>query len=280
MITEYCYPDFYGGDQDPVTAAGARRPGDVQFLFIKNNCGTAGGNSRFADGVIGGINGSSNFFVYKFDLPDDNDDCLLNVYVANQFAVQISTNWQMAANGIDFLDVLYSTQSLAQSPAVKITVNLKSILEQPDNNVIYFKMSDSDSSDGWGGMVKRFWIAPQISAAGANFNPAGEEETAFTDDISDGLGYHTAGRFWFADVNGYISYRFNLGPDVTDYSHIILETASEYLWQGSSNGVDWVDLFIAPGRDSETLTIYPLTGELDGVGAQPTVGNLMNPSDI
>jgi len=271
LITESSYPCAYGGDQDPITTSSARRPGDVQFLFIKNNCGTAaGGNSRFADGVIEGINGSSNFFVYKFDLPDDNDDCVFNAYIANEFDLAISTNW-------DFSDVFYSTQSVDKSPVVKVTVNLKELLENTDDNVVYFKMGDSDSSDGWGGMVKRFWISPQKTTGNITFDPAGEEEIPFLADVSDSCGYHNTAHFWFADQNGYISYRFNLGPDVTDYSHIIIDTAQGYVWQGSSNGVDWIDLFIGPdGGPVQTLTIYPLTGELDGEGAQPTVGNLMN----
>jgi len=272
LITENSYPCAYGGDQDPVTAHSVRKPGDVQFLFIKNHCGTAGANSRFADGNYPGINGSSNFFVYKFDLPDDNDDCVFNAYIANEFDLVISTNW-------DFSDVFYSTQSVDKSPVVKITVNLKELLENTDDNVVYFKMGDADCSDGWGGMIKRFWISPQISAAGASFDPSGEEEIPFLNDVSDSLGYWTPNHFWFADTTSYVEYRFNLGPDVTDYSHIIIDTAQGYLWQGSSNGIDWVDLFIGPdGGPAQTLTIYPLTGKLDGEGAQSTVGNLMNPS--
>jgi len=279
LITENGYPCAYGGDQDPVTAQGVRRPGDVQFLFIKNHCRTAGANSRFADGVIEGINGSSNFFVYKFDLPDDNDDCVFNMYIANEYALQISTNWAMATNGIDFADVLYETNDSSRVAQFKLTVNLKSILEQSGDNVIYVKMFDSNPADGWGGMTKRFWISPQKATGNITFDPAGEEEIPFINDLSDNLGYWTPAHFWFADASGYIQYRFNLGPDVTDYSHIIIDTSQGYVWQGSSNGIDWVDLFIGPdGGPAQTLTIYPLTGELSGDGAQPTVGNLMNPS--
>ncbi|MCK5852988.1 hypothetical protein KAH27_08180 [bacterium] len=279
LITENGYPCAYGGDQDPTTASGGRYPGDVQFLFIKNNCGTAGGSSRFADGNYPGINGSSNYFVYKFDLPDDNDDCLLNMYIANEYAFQISTNWAMSANGTDFADILYETNGSAVGAQFKLTVNLKSILEQSADNLIYVKMYDSDPTTGLGGMVKRFWISPQVPTGNIIFDPSGEEEIPFLADVSDGCGYHVTAHFWFADLANHVEYRLNLGNDVTDYSHIIINTSSGYLWQGSSNGIDWVDLFISPDKTtpSQQITIHPLTGQLDGLGAQANPGNIMNP---
>jgi len=276
LITQSGYPSAYGGNQDPVTAPGARQPGDIQFLFIKNNCGTASGNSRFADGNIAGINGSSNFFVYKFDLPDDNDDCVFNMYIANEYALQISTNWAMAANGIDFADVLYETNGSSIGVQFKLTVNIKSILEQTADNVIYVKMFDSNPADGNGGMVKRFWISPQAVVGNIKFDPAGEEEIPYLADVSDGCGYWTPAHFWFADGDNQVIYRFNLGNNASDYSHIILDTANGYLIQGSSNGVDWVDLFLGPDQDgpAQTLIMHPLTGSLSGSGAQTGVGVL------
>jgi len=271
LITGLGYPDFYAGGGEPAHGPG-NEGGDQQFLYQKNRTGDRESGGRFADGNYEGINGQSNLFIYKFDLPDDNNDCDLIAYVSQQYKIEISTN-------ADFSDVFYSTQSLDTADVQqRIRVRLKPLLSETPDNVIYFRMGDADSSDGWGGDLRHLWIAPQTVAAGASFTPFDEMATAFRwDNYKSGL--ITAWGLRYADNDHYVSYRFNLGSALKENSFIRLDTASGYLWQCSSNGVDWVDIFARDDGDTswQALFIYPLTGQLIGGGAVADPPVLLNP---
>ena len=272
LITGLGYPNFYAGGGEPQNGTGGQYPGDQQFLFQKNYTSDRESGGRFADGNILGINGQSNTFTYKFDLPDDNDDCDLIAYVSQQYKIDISTNW-------DFSTIFYSTQSLDTADVQqKIRIKLKPILSQSSDNIVYFRISDADPSDGWGGDLRRLWIAPQIYAGGKSFTSRDELETAFMWDNQDS-GFISAWGLRYADMNNYVSYRFNIGPDITDSSYIRIDTAGGFLWQGSSNGIDWVDLFVRSdgNTDAKVLLIHPKTGELTGEGAVSSPPVLLNP---
>ncbi len=264
LITERCYPNFYGGGVEPTIGPGTYYVGDQQFLFSKDNTSDRASNGRFAD--------ANNKFVYKFDLLDDEDDCELIAYVSQQYKIDISTNW-------DFSDIFYTTQNLNTADVQqRININLKSLLSQSSDNVVYFRMSDSVPSTGWGGILRNFWIAPQIPAIGKSFKSTDELETTFLWDNNNSVFISTWG-FRFTDGNNSAAYRFNFGAEATNLSSITINTQNEYLFQGSSNGVDWVNIFVAPAgyRTAETLTFYPFTGETIGFGAQSGIANLVAP---
>ena len=264
LITEEGYPDFYAGGGEPTIGPGTYYVGDQQFLFSKDNTSDREVNGRFAD--------TTSSFVYKFDLPDDEDDCELIAYISQQYKVEISRDW-------DFSSIFYSTQSLNSADTKqRISVNLKTLLSQLSDNVIYFRMSDAVTSTGWGGNLSRLWIAPQIPAMGKSFVAMDEIEAAFLWENNNSIFISDWG-FRFTDAHNYAAYRFNFGAEATNLSSITISTSSEYLFQGSSNGVDWVDLFIAPAgyRNSEALTFYPFTGKTIGFGAQTGIGNLVAP---
>ena len=264
LITERCYPIFFAGGGEPNSQSYA---GDQQFLFIKDHTSDRESNGRFADGNWY----PTNVFVYKFDLPDDNDDCYLMAQIKNQYKVEISTDW-------DFSNIFYYAESIPGDLSEHLLqVALKPLLTQTLDNVVYFRVSDSEPTNGWGGNLMNFWVASQISAPGHDFTPIDEIETSFIWENYNSI-FHPAG-FRFTDANKFLTYRFNFGPDAPDTSSISIDTANEYLFQGSSNGIDWVDLFIAPAeyRGSEQLVFYPFTGQTVGFGAQSGVENLVNP---
>ena len=264
LITEEGYPNFYAGGEEPGEGTVGFYPGDQQFLFSKNSTSDRTSGGRYAD--------AAKSFVYKFDLPDGNDNCELIAYVSQQYKVEISKDW-------DFSDVFYSTQSInTANTQQRIAINLKNLLSQISDNVVYFRMSDAVPSTGWGGNLRNLWIAPQSPAIGKNFVAMDEMEAHFLWENYNSVFVSSWG-FRFTDANNYAAYRFNLGAEATNLSSITVYTSSEYLFQGSSNGVDWVDLFIAPAghRDAETLTFYPFTGKATGFGAQSGIANLVAP---
>ncbi len=257
LLLERCYPNFYAGGAEPFLDGLC---GDQNFLFEKNNTSDRTVNGRFADGTAS--------FTYKFDLPDDNDGCKLFANVSQQYKVEISKDW-------DFSQVFYTTQSLntADTPH-KICIDLIPLLSQISDNVIYFRMSDAEPSTGWGGVLREFWITPQISAEKMTFHPYDEIESAF---IWENSGSRMAwGNTRYTDLSYFFVYRFNFAYS---NSTITINTDGEYLFQGSSNGVDWVDLFIGPSNNTqaqaETLTFNPFTGETIGHGAQSGIPNLV-----
>ena len=264
LITENGYPNIFAGGDEPTVGSGRYNVGDQQFLFSKDNTSDREVDGRFADG--------NNKFVYKFDLPDDEDDCELITYIAQQYKLEISKDW-------DFSTVFYSTQSLDTASAFqRVCVNLKPLLSQLSDNVIYFRMGDAVTSSGWGGIVKRLWISPKLQAIGKSFKSTDELETTFMWD-DNGSQFVSSWGFRFTDYGNYITYRFNLGADATNLTTISINTQNEYLFQGSSNGTDWVNLFVAPDgyRTAESLMFYPFTGNAVGYGAQTGIGNLVAP---
>jgi len=92
LITEEGYPNFYAGGDEPALGTTGQYPGDQQFLFSKDNTSDRTASGRFAD--------VNNKFVYKFDLPDDEDDCELIAYISQQYKVEISKDW-------DFLNTIF-----------------------------------------------------------------------------------------------------------------------------------------------------------------------------
>jgi len=264
LITENCYPNFFAGGDEPTVGPGTYYVGDQQFLFSKDNTSDRTASGRFAD--------ANNKFVYKFDLPDDEDNCELIAYIAQQYNFEISKDW-------DFSTVFYSTQSLNTADVKqRINVNLEPLLSQLSDNVIYVRMGDAVTGNGWGGILRNFWIAPQVPAIGKSFKSTDELETAFLWD-DNGSQFVSTWGFRFTDGNNSVTYRFDFEADATNLSKIAINTQNEYLFQGSSNGVDWVNLFVAPTgyRNAETLIIYPFTGSAVGYGAQTGIGNLVNP---
>ncbi len=267
LITERCYPIFYAGGGEPDSQLYA---GDQQFLFRKYQTSDREANGRFADGNWY----PTNVFVYKFDLPDDNDDCYLMAQIKNEYTIEISTDW-------DFSNVFYYAENIPDDLSEQLLkIDLKPLLTQTLDNVIYFRVGDSDPSDGFGGDLKNFWIASQIPALGKTFKPTDEIEAGFLwENYNSKL--HGGAQFRFTDLDYFVTYRFNLGKDATDSAYINISTAAEYKFQGSSNGVDWVDLFIGPTdhttATAQDLVFHPFTGETEGYGAQSGIPCLVSP---
>ena len=260
LLLERCYPNFYAGGAEPFQNALC---GDQNYLFEKNNTSDNIDQGRVAN--------NNNYFVYKFDLPNDNNKCKLFANVSGEYKISISTNY-------DFSTVLYSTQNPAGDTSQRLLrIDLESILAQTSDNVIYFKMSDSVPSDAGGGKLRELWITPQVLADNLIFHPYDEIETAF---IWENNGSRMAwGNTRYTDLSYSFVYRFNFAYT---NSSIKIETNGEYLFQGSSNGVDWVDLFIGPSDNTqaqaETLIFNPFTGEAVGQGAQSGIPSLTAPS--
>jgi len=256
LLLERCYPNFYAGGAEPFQDALC---GDQNYLFEKNNTSDSIDQGRVAD--------NNNYFVYKFDLPNNNDKCKLFVNVSGEYKISISTNY-------DFSTVLYSSQNPAGDTSQRLLrIDLESILAQSADNVLYFKMSDSDPTDAGGGNLKELWITPQVLADNLIFHPYDEIESAF---IWENNGSRMAsGNTRYTDLSYFFVYRFNFAYE---NSSIKIDTAGEYLFQGSSNGVDWVDLFIGPSDNTqaqaETLIFNPFTGEAIGQGAQSGIPSL------
>ncbi len=249
------YPEFYAGGGEPNIDPLA---GDQSYLFEKNNTSDSIHNGRTANNY--------NYFTYKFDLPDDENKCKLFANVSGEYKIEISTNY-------NFSTVLYSTQNPSGDTSRRtLRIDLESILSQTSDNLIYFKMSDSDPADAAGGKLKELWITPQVSAEKMTFYPYDEIETAFLwDNNGSGIAW---GNTRYTDLSNFFIYRFNFAQT---NSSIQIETANEYLLQGSSNGTDWVGLFIASSNSTsaETLTFNPFTGEATGQGAQSGIPNLV-----
>ncbi|MCK5520855.1 MAG: hypothetical protein KAI81_07065, partial [Candidatus Marinimicrobia bacterium] len=241
-----------------------------QFLFIKDHTSDRTVNGRFADGNWY----PTNVFVYKFDLPDDNDDCYLMAQIKNQYTIEISTDW-------DFSNVFYYAENTPGDLSEQsLKIDLKPLLTQTLDNVIYFRVGDSDPSDGWGGDLKDFWISSQISALDNSFKPTDEIEYSFLWDTFNSK-LHGGGKFRFTDKDYFVIYRLNLGKEAKESTYISISTSAEYKFQGSSNGIDWVDLFIGPTNHTtataQDLTFYPFTGEAKGYGFQSGIPCLINP---
>ena len=256
-ILQRGYPEFYAGGAEPNTDPLA---GDQSFLFQKNGTSDNIDQGRAAN--------NHNFFVYKFDLPDDENNCTLFARVSGEYKIQISTNY-------NFSPVLFTAQNPVGDTSTRtLRINLSSILSQSLDNLIYFKMLDSDPTDGGGGNLKELWITPQISATEMTFHPYDEIETAFLWENNGSR--MAAGKIRYSDLNYSFVYRFNFDKS---NSKIQIETDGEFLFQGSSNGTDWVNLFLGPTDNTvaqpETLIFNPFTGEAEGYGAQSGIPSLV-----
>ena len=226
LITTKGYPYFFTGGNEPT--GGGKWNGDQQWLYFKNGTSDRETYGRFAD--------LTQSFAYKFDLPDNEDNCWLHTRVSGEFVMEISTNNN------------FSTIDLVQSNPVGVTtekflqLSLANVLAKTSNNVIFVRFRDNDTSSGNGAWPKDFWISPHptITKSKSVF-PCSEKELFYL-WYNNGAMLEGSSGFRFADGNGKFAYMFNFGAGNSN-AIIGLSLNQEFLIEGSSNNTDWVALF-------------------------------------
>ena len=248
LITTKGYPSFYAGGREPKSYGGN---GDQQWLYRKDYTSDSADNTgRFADG--------QQKIIYKFDLPDDNDNCWLHTRIANEYLLEISTN-----NNFSTIDLVVSNNPGARNE-VFLQLPLSEVLAKTSENLIYVRLGDSKPDDGWGSNPKEFWISPHpITPTNTLVEPCTETEILYlwynNGPIFEGNGFR------FADGNGKFTYRMEFAAA----ANLEIQIYNEFLVEGSSNDSDWVTLFNA-GSDHRGLSVLsfdPYTGVASGDGA-------------
>ena len=248
LITTKGYPYFYAGGREPRGYGGN---GDQQWLYRKDHTSDSDNNTgRFADG--------HQKFIYKFDLPDDNDECWLHTLIANEYLLEISTN-----NNFSTIDLVVSNNPGSRN-IVFLQLPLVDVLEKTDDNLIYVRFGDSKPDDGWGSNPMDFWISPHpITATSTVINTCTETELLYlwynNGPIFEGNGFR------FADMNSKFTYRMNFAAA----ADLEIAIYNEFLVEGSSNDIDWVTLFNAGDTHQglSVLSFDPYTGVASGDGA-------------
>ena len=245
LITKFGYPYFHGGGGEPDAQAYA---GDQQYIYYKGGAPELDW-TRYADGHA--------FFLYKFDLPDGDDTCYLHAKVAGEYVMRIGRS--PFGSTWDYV----SSNNPGVTAGVDLNIDLSSILSQTADNVIYVRMSDSDTSNGNGGQAHDFWISSQPNTTeDVTFIPVSEEETQY---LWDNHAFLTAAHQRFTDGTAHLTYRVNFDPA----GSIDMAVANEYVIEVSTDDATWTSIFNAgSGATSlENISYNPFTGDTTGVGA-------------
>jgi len=252
LITTKGYPYFYAGGKEPLGYGGN---GDQQWLYRKNNTSDAVvNNGRFAD--------RHQKFIYKFDLPDGEDNCWLHTRIAAEYLLEISTN-----NNFSTVDLVVSNNPGSRNE-VFLQLSLAEVLAKTANNLIYVRLGDSKPDDGWGANPKDFWISPHsLTTKNTVIDACSETELLYL-WYNNGPSFEGNG-FRFADGYGKFTYRMSFAASAT----LDISIFNEFLIEGSSNDIDWVTLFNAGGenRDQAILSFDPYSGVSTGHGAVGTI---------
>ena len=240
------YPEFYAGGGEPNIDPLA---GDQSYLFEKNNTSDSIHNGRTANNY--------NYFTYKFDLPDGNDNACLHAKIRGQFILEIARDSVFSS-----VDLVYSNNP-GDLTERTLNVQLKNILNLTADNLIYVRVRNSAPSGGNGGQLYDFWISSQPNTTESiTFIPVSEEEIGY---LWDNHGYLTANHQRFTDGNAYVIYRVNFDPSGT----LDMTVANEYVIEVSSDASTWTSIFNAgDGATSlESINYNPFTGATTGTGA-------------
>ncbi len=252
LITTKGYPYFYAGGREPI---GYGWNGDQQWLYRKDMTSDAADNvGRYAD--------AHQKIIYKFDLPDGEDNCWLHTRIGAEYLIEVSTN-----NNFSTVDLVVSNNPGSRNE-VFLQLSLSEVLSKTSDNLIYVRLGDSKPDDGWGSNPKEFWISPHpLTTKNTVINTCSETELLYL-WYNNGPSFEGNG-FRFADGFGKFTYRMNFAASAT----LDISIYNEFLIEGSSNDIDWVTLFNAGGenRDQAILSFDPYSGVATGHGAVGTI---------
>ncbi len=257
LITTKGYPYFYAGGKEPVGHGGN---GDQQWLYRKDRTSDAADNTgRFADG--------KQKIIYKFDLPDNEDNCWLHTRIGAEYLLEVSTN-----NAFSTVDLVVSNNPGSRNE-VFLQLPLENVLKKTSDNLIYVRLGDSKPDDGWGSNPKDFWLSPHpVTTSNTVINACSEIELLYlwynNGSIFEGNGFR------FADSYNKFTYRMKFAASAT----LDIAIYNEFLIEGSSNDIDWITLFNAGNehRGLSTLSFDPYSGVASGDGATATINKFCN----
>jgi len=264
LITKLGYPCFLAGGNEPDTSGIV---GDQQFLFTKTATSDRENFGRFADGTLS--------FSYKFDLPNDADNCNLHARMTGlEFLMAVSTNYMVAQPGYTFTDadIIISNTVPYTNDMLYLNVDLSTLLAETSDNLIYVYFADTTPSNGYGPNVMNFWIAKNQILTQALVNAATEEELPFLwqntqSEVDTPLSGSSSRQVLGGES---FAYQFNI-TNIGDAIAYNFEVAGNYAIDVSTNSADWFNIFTAATNEAKTTVTYnPYTGEAAGTGAAPS----------
>ena len=260
LITTKGYPYFNAGGCEPSAVRG--RNGDQQWLYIKGDTSDSElENGRTADGT--------KKFVYKFDLPDDEDDCWLHTRISGEYLLEISTNSEFST-----IDLVNSNNPGVLTERFLHLPLKNKVLSKSSDNLIYVRFSDSNPGNSFGANPKDFWIAPfLVTSTTKSFHAGSEEELPYLwyNDFTylDGKCNRSA----YDDHK--FTYRINYDPNCKNGT-IKLVVHGEFLIEASSNDTDWVTIANAgSGHVGREYVIFnPFSGDATGYNVEENIPKL------
>ena len=257
LITAKGYPYFNAGGCEPSAVHG--RNGDQQWLYIKDNTSDSDNETgRYADGT--------QKFVYKFDLPDDEDNCWLHTRVSGEYLLEISTD-----NEFSTIDLVSSNNPGVATERFLHLPLKNDVLSKTSDNVIYVRFSDSDPKDAIGANPKDFWIAPYyVTSSTKSFHSGSEEELPYL--WYDNYTYLDGKCNRSAYDSHMFTYRVNYDPNCKNGT-IKLVVHGEFLIECSSNDTDWVTIANAGSGHSgrEYVIFNPFSGNATGYKTEDNI---------